>query len=320
MHNDAMHCANCGSERVGRFCPRCGQNDRDYQRSLPPLLGELLKETFEVDSRLWTTLKLLVFKPGELALEFSRNRRASYVSPIRLYLFVSIVFFFLLSMTTQVAQPEDRESIRVEAEGMKETDTSALLALLSQEQAQRAREILARPDSSFARMLLLEVARSVDDSSPASRVRVFLIGRLVDALHEPESMARQFMDNLAIGVFIMLPVYAGLLKLFYLRQHRYYVEHLVFSTQLHTFTFLIFTVLLVLPAGSEAGWVSGLIAQLSTGMMLWIGVYHYLALRRYFGEGRIRTALKFSVLMLFYSALLLPTALVVVLAVTVLNV
>jgi len=320
MHNDAMHCANCGSERVGRFCPRCGQNDRDYQRSLPPLLGELLKETFEVDSRLWTTLKLLVFKPGELALEFSRNRRASYVSPIRLYLFVSIVFFFLLSMTTQVAQPEDRESIRVEAEGMKETDTSALLALLSQEQAQRAREILARPDSSFARMLLLEVARSVDDSSPASRVRVFLIGRLVDALHEPESVARQFMDNLAIGVFIMLPVYAGLLKLFYLRQHRYYVEHLVFSTQLHTFTFLIFTVLLVLPAGSEAGWVSGLIAQLSTGMMLWIGVYHYLALRRYFGEGRIRTALKFSVLMLFYSALLLPTALVVVLAVTVLNV
>ena len=53
---------------------------------------------------------------------------------------------------------------------------------------------------------------------------------------------------------------------------------------------------------------------------MWIGVYHYLALRRYFGEGRIRTALKFSVLMLFYSALLLPTALVVVLAVTVLNV
>lgn len=315
-----MQCANCGSERLGRFCPRCGQNDREYHRALPPLLGELLKETFEVDARLWRTLKLLIFKPGELALEFSRNRRASYVSPIRLYLFVSIVFFFLLSMTTEVAQPENDESVRVEAEQMKDTDTSALLSLLSPEQAQRAREILARPETSFARMLLLETARSVADDGSKSRLEAFLIGRLVDALHEPESVARQFMDNLAIGMFVMLPVYAGLLKIFYLGQHRYYVEHLVFSTQLHTFTFLIFTFLVLLPTGSDTIWVGVLVSQTSTALLLWTAAYHYLALRRYFGEGRLRTALKFSVLMLFYSAMLLPTALVIVLAVTVLRV
>lgn len=314
-----MQCANCGSERLGRFCPRCGQNDRDYQRALPPLLGELLKETFEVDARVWRTLKLLIFKPGELALEFSRNRRASYVSPIRLYLFVSIVFFFLLSMTTQVQQPGNDEAVRVDTTEMKEADTTALLALLSPEQAQRAREILARPETSFARMLLLETARSVEDGSK-SRIEAFLIGRLVDALHEPESVARQFMDNLAIGMFVMLPVYAGLLKIFYLGQHRYYVEHLVFSTQLHTFTFLIFTLLVLLPAGADTGWISTLVSQAATALMLWIAAYHYLALRRYFGEGRLRTALKFSVLMLVYAALLLPTALVIVLAVTVLRV
>jgi len=315
-----MRCANCGSERVGRFCPHCGQNDRDYQRSLPPLLSELLKEAFEVDSRVWRTLKLLIFKPGELALEFTRNRRASYVSPIRLYLFVSIAFFFLLSMTTQVVQPEADDAIRLESEGMKETDTSQLLALLSTDRQQRAREILARPDSSFGRAMLLEIAGSVGEETSRNPVEVFLIGRLVDALHEPESIVRQFMDNLAIGMFVMLPVYAGLLKLFYLRQHRYYVEHLVFSTQLHTFTFLIFSVLLLLPAGSDSGWVGGVAAQTSTALLLWIAAYHFLALRRYFGEGRIRTALKFSLLMLLYTALLLPTGLLIVLAVTVLNV
>ncbi|MGE0621167.1 MAG: DUF3667 domain-containing protein [Pseudomonadales bacterium] len=314
-----MLCPNCGSERLGRFCPRCGQNDRDYQRSLPPLLRELLKETFEVDSRLWTTLKLLIFKPGELALEFSRNRRASYVSPIRLYLFVSIAFFFLLSMTTDVAEPEDAEAVRVEAEGMKETDTSRLLALLPPDRQQRAREILARPETSSARILLLQVAGSVGDDTAGSRVETFLIGRLVDALHEPESIARQFMDNMAIGIFVMLPVYAVLLKLFYFRAQRYYVEHLVFATQLHTFTFVIFGAQLLLPTGTGTGWIDSLVAQVSTGLMLWVTVYHYLALRRYFGEGRIRTFLKFSVLMLFYSVLLLPTALVIVFAVTVLS-
>ena len=128
------------------------------------------------------------------------------------------------------------------------------------------------------------------------------------------------MDNLAIGLFVMLPVYAGLLKLFYLRAHRYYVEHLVFSTQLHTFTFLIFSLLLLLPTGSDTGWVGGVTAQISTALMLWIAAYHFLALRRYFGEGRIRTAFKFSLLMLLYTALLLPTGLLIVLAVTVLDV
>ena len=77
-----MHCANCGAERPGSYCSRCGQNDRDYHRALPPLVSELLREAFELDSRLVRTLKLLMFKPGALALEFSNNRRASYVSPI----------------------------------------------------------------------------------------------------------------------------------------------------------------------------------------------------------------------------------------------
>lgn len=314
-----MQCANCGSERLGRFCPRCGQNDRDYQRSLPPLLGELIREAFEVDSRLWRTLKLLIFKPGELALEFSRNRRASYASPIRLYLFVSIAFFFLLSMTTEVVEAEGAESVQTEAEAMKETDTTGLLTLLSADRQQRAREILARPDTSFARLLLLQIAGSVDETTGSNRVETFLIGQLVDAMHEPESIARQFMDNLAIGVFVMLPVYAGLLKLFYVGAQRYYVEHLVFATQLHTFTFLVFSVLVVLPEQSGTAWVDSLVAQVSTGLLLWIMVYHYLALRRYFGEGRIRTALKFAGLMGFYSVMLLPTALVIVLAVTVLS-
>lgn len=318
--NGVMRCANCGSERSGRYCARCGQNDRDYHQSLPPLLWELIREAFEVDSRLWRTLKLLIAKPGELALEFSRNRRASYVSPIRMYLFVSIAFFFLLSLTTGVAEPENTEIIRVEVERMKDTDTTPLMALLDPERQQRALEILGRPETSFARSLLLELAESVAEDPPTSGVVIYLIERLVDALHDPQSMIAQFMDNLALGVFVMLPAYAGLLKLFYVREHRYYVEHLVFATQLHTFTFLIFGFQFVLPTGSADSWIRTVADQLETALLLWLGVYHYLALRRYYGQGRLLTAAKFSLLMLFYAALLTPTALLFALAITVVSV
>src|SRR6056300_1710935 len=111
-----MKCANCGSEQVANYCAQCGQNDREYQRSLPPMLWELLKETVEVDSRIARTLKLLLFVPGELTAEFSRNRRASYVSPFRLYLFINVLFFLLVSVTADLSGEIIPAAVVIESE------------------------------------------------------------------------------------------------------------------------------------------------------------------------------------------------------------
>ena len=92
-------CPNCGSGRPDRFCSRCGQNDRDYMRGLWTVVYEFVREMFELDSRLFRTLKSLLFKPGHLSSEFSRNHRAAYMSPVRLYLFTSFLFFLVLSVS-----------------------------------------------------------------------------------------------------------------------------------------------------------------------------------------------------------------------------
>lgn len=96
-------CANCENVRPSPFCPQCGQNDRNYSRGLASVVWEFGREAFEMDSRFLQTLKLLLFKPGSLTTEFSRNRRASYMSPIRLYLFTSFLFALVLSF----AMPDD---------------------------------------------------------------------------------------------------------------------------------------------------------------------------------------------------------------------
>ena len=69
-----------------------------------PVVGQALAETFETDARLWATLRALFVRPGHLSAEFSRNRRASYLPPFRLYLFSSIVFFFALSLTIDLPE------------------------------------------------------------------------------------------------------------------------------------------------------------------------------------------------------------------------
>lgn len=90
-------CPNCGDGRPSRFCATCGQNDRNYVRGLVPVVWEFFRESLEVDSRLFRTLKLLLFRPGSLSTEFTANRRAAYMSPVRLYLFASFLFFLVLS-------------------------------------------------------------------------------------------------------------------------------------------------------------------------------------------------------------------------------
>ena len=92
-------CPNCGLDRPDRFCGHCGQNDRNYMRGLWSVAYEFLREMFELDSRLFRTLKSLLFRPGHLSSEFSRNRRAAYMSPVRLYLFTSFLFFLVLSIS-----------------------------------------------------------------------------------------------------------------------------------------------------------------------------------------------------------------------------
>ncbi len=97
-------CENCGAEKQGLYCAVCGQNDRNYRRTVFPVVGEFLSETFETDSRLFRTARVMFTQPGQLSIEFSRNRRAGYLSPFRLYLFTSIVFFFVLSFSVDLPE------------------------------------------------------------------------------------------------------------------------------------------------------------------------------------------------------------------------
>jgi len=89
-------CRNCGVLLQGRFCHACGQKAAHSDVSLRELVHEAIHEFAHLDdTRIVQTLKLLLFKPGELTAEFLRGRRARYIPPLRLYLVCSLLFFAL---------------------------------------------------------------------------------------------------------------------------------------------------------------------------------------------------------------------------------
>ena len=89
------HCKNCQSKLDGAYCQMCGQRDVDLERPIGRLIGDILKETFELDGRSALTVKTLFRSPGMLTYEFLAGRRRTYTSPLRLYLGISISFFIL---------------------------------------------------------------------------------------------------------------------------------------------------------------------------------------------------------------------------------
>lgn len=99
-------CSNCHHAVAGRFCTECGQEDRTYLLSLRELLMDFFGDLVNFDSRFFKTTVPLLFRPGFLTAEYIRGRRQVYFPPVRLYIFISIVFFFVASVLTDASVDE----------------------------------------------------------------------------------------------------------------------------------------------------------------------------------------------------------------------
>ena len=130
----------------------------------------------------------------------------------------------------------------------------------------------------------LEEARSGDEAASAGA-----------------SFAREAIGKIPTALFLILPVFALLLKLLYARREWYYAEHLVFGLHTHAFAFLVFTVMACLLAVTTADWATTL-----SLVLFWLGIplYFLLAQKRVYGQGWVKTIAKALVLGWAYSIVL----------------
>ncbi|WP_419943459.1 DUF3667 domain-containing protein [Candidatus Palauibacter sp.] len=299
----ARDCPNCGRERPESFCPQCGQSDRYYARSLGSVVVEFLREMFELDSRLFRTLKLLLFRPGSLTREFSRNRRVSFVSPVRLYIFASFAFFLLLSLVGDFGEmvvmgvtEEDREVVLPRPPT--EEGLAAFRAALPPDQRRKVDDILGRSEDDFGRQTVLFAALE-GDLEERSWIERLIVLTGIDILHDPSVVPRRLLANMPIAMFCLLPFLGLVLAAFHFRKKRFYVEHLVFAIHVQTFTFCVYAAALLLPDSGPAGW-------LRVGCLLIPYPYFVVALRRYYENGWILTLAKSVGVVMIYSLVRIP--------------
>ncbi|MGK7311472.1 MAG: DUF3667 domain-containing protein [Candidatus Longimicrobiales bacterium M2_2A_002] len=100
-----------------------------------------------------------------------------------------------------------------------------------------------------------------------------------------ETLVGTFFNYVPTLMFILLPVFAGVLKLLYIRNGRYYAEHFIFLLHAHSFVFILATIMLLLQSWGGA-WLEGILG-------LWILVYIYLAMKKVYGQGWLITFAKY---------------------------
>jgi hypothetical protein len=98
---DAGRCANCQAPLSGAFCAHCGQKVKPLDPTLRELATDTLGDVTDVDGKLLRSVRYLFTRPGFLSREHAEGRRASYVSPVRLYLVFSVLFFAAASLVAR---------------------------------------------------------------------------------------------------------------------------------------------------------------------------------------------------------------------------
>ncbi|MEI6640621.1 MAG: DUF3667 domain-containing protein [Novosphingobium sp.] len=117
-HTHESACLNCGTPLVGSHCHSCGQAAHVH-RTLGAFFHDLLHGVFHFEGKVWRTLPMLAFRPGKLTREYIDGRRASYVSPLALFLFSVFLLFAAISSTAGKMEIAAEDQAKVKAEAAK---------------------------------------------------------------------------------------------------------------------------------------------------------------------------------------------------------
>ncbi len=332
----SVRCMNCGTDLKGPFCYYCGQPDKNLMRFFPVLMRELMEDFLDFDSRFVRTIKPLLFRPGRLTRDYLDGKRFRYVPPLRLYIFSSITFFFLMATlaSDSIQMGSDVDGNAVVGIHLEDEEQEELLDKLEQIDPQAAEEV---------NQALAEAQGAENDQEDGGSFNFngeewdresnpLIIPMMPDWINEwvnneiaespqkgreieenPNLIVDKMFELLPVAMFVLLPVVALLLKFWYLFAKKYYVEHLIFSLHSHSFLFVLIMIMML--AGTFAGWreptEDGALTMANTLFEvligIWIPVYILLSLKRVYQQGWGLTLAKFGGISISYFVLLILT-------------
>ncbi|MDR1098247.1 MAG: DUF3667 domain-containing protein, partial [Tannerella sp.] len=211
-------CRNCGTGLHGRYCHCCGQDlFKGTKRTVGSLVFHAVENVFSIDNRLLISMKCLLFRPGKLTKEYINGRIVRYVHPSKLFWFISIVFFLLLTtrITTENSSSGTKETAETVAGIPPETSGAA--------------DILAGSINRRSPALRQHAGLSGDAADRKSATKTDKLEDKVIQTNSDGMFIRNLLRYAPYVSFLLIPFFAFLLNLFFRRRELFYADHLVFA-------------------------------------------------------------------------------------------
>lgn len=340
-------CENCGTALQGDYCHACGQSTHSPVRHVGHAVEEVFESFWHLDGRIFRTLRELCV-PGRIAERYLAGHRVRYVAPMRLMVILTLLTFFVAKFVVQDAMAEMTVDDGPRADQLDDSfaraDTVAEVKALRDETLASLAETrkttgafpgvtpqLDRAEAAVRAAAAERItalggdatapAETAAASSSSARVPPTLGGPVGERIernlerlsNDPQVYVRAVLGVAPTTLFILVPLFAVMLKLLYLFQGRLYLEHVVVG--LYSHAALMLGLLLVL-AGSlvtpwlamRAAWAAGTVGWLQTVLLWAMPVYLLLMQKRVYRQSWPWTLLKFAVIGQLYLALFLSVA------------
>jgi hypothetical protein len=212
------NCLNCGETVEQKFCPNCGQENIEVRENFFHVAVEFVSDYFHYDSKLIKSTWPLFAKPGFLTKEYWDGKRVSYIHPLRLFFFVTILF--VISNSFFYTHFADHIKASIIKPGI-------------------------AADSSYLRQFKSD-PKKLKDAIAYQKTEKRQLGKLRTGIDH-------FFKFLKYVTFFLLPVYALIFKILYTRRRPYYVDHLVYTMHLQSFVYFLFSITFLLPFAISNG-------------------------------------------------------------------
>jgi len=329
-------CLNCGTIIHGRFCHVCGQENLEPKESFWQLLTHVFNDITHFDGKFFTTLKDHIFRPGFLSKQYMLGRRATYLNPVRMYVFTSAIFFLLFFAFFYSDNGSDFSQSTINGktltviDKMDSTQFAEFTADINRSENKGARPMTRKEFRTYLDTTIFASglrfgginyrSKAQYDSVLASGQRKdsWLVRQFIykaidinETYHsDTKQMVKAFKSTLVHSfpqmLFISLPLLALILKLIYIRRKKfYYVSHGIFSMHLYIFLFIALLVLFsVAKLENYLHW--GFLGTLMGFLIAGLFIYEYLAMKNFYEQGWIKTFIKFLLInFLFFIVIVL---------------
>ena len=312
-------CQNCDTKFDGKFCPNCGQSVKDYDKPFSFIFYNFAGDFFAFDTRFFRTIITLLLKPGFLTKEYFEGRRVKYAPPFRIFIFASFILFLLLQIYTNKGFTtildstwSDENGLAIDSVKWAEIDSILNVDIAISDSDSLLNEVDTVDESEMELNLNLDTFRDTRDLRHGLiKLAVFLeetlktetdlkkrekLNESIRMCRAPEQATAKIIKYMSWAFFLLLPIFALILKLVYIRRKQNYMRHLIFSIHIHSFIFVILTFIvgLHLIFANNLGVVSII-------LLLFIPVYFIIALKKFYGQGIIKVIMKFLTVSFLYN-------------------